>query len=822
MVSWVKRILNLDRAGHSGTLDPQVTGVLPVMLGNATKIANALLTSGKEYVCIMRLHQPETEKKIQAAAREFVGTIYQRPPLRSSVKRRIRTRTIYYLNILEIDGQNVLFRVGCQAGTYIRKLCVEPSSLIILQNGGAKSIANFVDDLIENYEGVQEKSARKETLSLDIQSHKLISSTITGVQKLPAPKQMIRVHLKSGISFTVTPDHELLVDALNEPVWTEAQNLRIGQSLFAPRKISMKHCKKFYILDLLDSDILCVGDELKTKCRFHLEKTFGSVTKACRMLGLDRRLFFETDLGVRKKYIQLVCDHTELDWNSVREIVDTFKGEKGKRYRISSKVLNEDFLYLLGLIASDGCIESDKRCIRPNRVFFHTKERALIDAFTASYHNFFPGSNICHDEVKKGFYEILVNNPIFAGVAVSLCINSPKKKMQLETLASLPEEMIAAFMAGYFDGDGSVYYKPTSNHTDIIYFTKHYHVAKGLFILLKRLGLRSKIGTRKPGTFGEEITALHFTTRLQTPYDKRQFAAIIQCQHPIKKEKLRQFKDKFTRYDSYGAFDRLPLRGISIIRTLMKKYDLSLNSIYKGGASRNILYGNSPTRRFLSKCVEALSNLVDTTDPLYEELRQMTKAPYYLTYVKAIERIKPDFDFVYDITVNPHHNFILDGSVIVSNCADIGQVLGGGAHMAELRRTQTGPFKEDASLATLYDVIDAHHFWQEEKDDQYLRQILRPLEDGVQHLPQIIIRDTAVDAICHGANLAVAGVLQVHDDIKIGDTVAITTLKGELVALAEALMASRQILEANSGIVANTSRVVLSLGTYPSAWRRKP
>lgn len=122
MVSWVKRILQLNRAGHSGTLDPQVTGVLPVMLENGTKIANYLLTAGKEYISIMRLHEPHPEEKIRAVCSEFVGNIFQRPPLRSSVKRRVRTRTIYYLDILEIDKQNVLFKVGCQAGTYIRKL----------------------------------------------------------------------------------------------------------------------------------------------------------------------------------------------------------------------------------------------------------------------------------------------------------------------------------------------------------------------------------------------------------------------------------------------------------------------------------------------------------------------------------------------------------------------------------------------------------------------------------------------------------------------------------------------------------------------------
>ncbi len=122
VVSWVKRILGVDRAGHSGTLDPKVTGCLPVMLENGTKIAKSLLTAGKEYICIMRLHKEIEEEKIRAACAEFVGPIYQRPPLRSSVKRRLRIRKIYYLDILEIEGQNVLFRTGCEAGTYIRKL----------------------------------------------------------------------------------------------------------------------------------------------------------------------------------------------------------------------------------------------------------------------------------------------------------------------------------------------------------------------------------------------------------------------------------------------------------------------------------------------------------------------------------------------------------------------------------------------------------------------------------------------------------------------------------------------------------------------------
>lgn len=123
VASWVKKILGLKKAGHSGTLDPNVTGLLPTMLGEATKVGDALLTAGKEYICLMRLHQKIPREKINEVFNEFVGPIYQKPSIKSAVKRETRIRNIYYLDILETEGEYVLFRVGCEAGTYIRKLC---------------------------------------------------------------------------------------------------------------------------------------------------------------------------------------------------------------------------------------------------------------------------------------------------------------------------------------------------------------------------------------------------------------------------------------------------------------------------------------------------------------------------------------------------------------------------------------------------------------------------------------------------------------------------------------------------------------------------
>ena len=125
VAAWVKRILNVGKAGHSGTLDPKVTGILPVLLGDATRVMDVLLLAGKEYICLMHVHKPQPKRRILEVCQEFVGPIYQTPPLKSAVVRQLRIRTIYYLEVLEMEEQQVLMRVGCEAGTYIRKLCFD-------------------------------------------------------------------------------------------------------------------------------------------------------------------------------------------------------------------------------------------------------------------------------------------------------------------------------------------------------------------------------------------------------------------------------------------------------------------------------------------------------------------------------------------------------------------------------------------------------------------------------------------------------------------------------------------------------------------------
>jgi len=123
VTAWAGEILG-RRVGHAGTLDPEVSGVLVVMFGGAVRLAPVLLSHNKEYVCLMRLHGDVPGEAVGRVAEEFTGRVYQRPPKKSAVKRNLRIRKIQEIEVLDREGRLALLRVRCDAGTYIRTLCI--------------------------------------------------------------------------------------------------------------------------------------------------------------------------------------------------------------------------------------------------------------------------------------------------------------------------------------------------------------------------------------------------------------------------------------------------------------------------------------------------------------------------------------------------------------------------------------------------------------------------------------------------------------------------------------------------------------------------
>ncbi|XP_028782163.1 H/ACA ribonucleoprotein complex subunit 4-like [Neltuma alba] len=137
VVAWIKRILRVEKTGHSGTLDPKVTGNLIVCIDRATRLVKSQQGAGKEYVCVARLHSAVPDvAKVARALETLTGAVFQRPPLISAVKRQLRIRTIYESKLLEYDPDKhlVVFWISCEAGTYVRTLCVHLG--LILGVGG--------------------------------------------------------------------------------------------------------------------------------------------------------------------------------------------------------------------------------------------------------------------------------------------------------------------------------------------------------------------------------------------------------------------------------------------------------------------------------------------------------------------------------------------------------------------------------------------------------------------------------------------------------------------------------------------------------------
>ena len=162
------------------------------------------------------------------------------------------------------------------------------------------------------------------------------------------------------------------------------------------------------------------------------------------------------------------------------------------------------------------------------------------------------------------------------------------------------------------------------------------------------------------------------------------------------------------------------------------------------------------------------------------------------------------------------------GTYVRTMCVHMGLLAKTGGHMQELRRVRSGILKEDESMVTMHDVLDAQYIYEQTKKEDYLRRVVRPLEILLTNYPRIVIKDSAVNAICYGAKLTVPGVLRFEDNIENGKEIVLITTKGEAVAIAIAEMTSSVLASCDHGVVCKTKRVIMDRETYPRKWGLGP
>lgn len=162
------------------------------------------------------------------------------------------------------------------------------------------------------------------------------------------------------------------------------------------------------------------------------------------------------------------------------------------------------------------------------------------------------------------------------------------------------------------------------------------------------------------------------------------------------------------------------------------------------------------------------------------------------------------------------------GTYVRTMCVHLGLILGVGGHMQELRRVRSGIMGEEDNMVTLHDILDAQWLYDNFKDESYLRRVIMPLEVVLVNFKRLVVKDSAVNAICYGAKLMIPGLLRFENGIEVDDEVVLMTTKGEAVAVGIAQMTTSVMATVDHGCVAKIKRVVMDRDTYPRRWGLGP
>lgn len=162
------------------------------------------------------------------------------------------------------------------------------------------------------------------------------------------------------------------------------------------------------------------------------------------------------------------------------------------------------------------------------------------------------------------------------------------------------------------------------------------------------------------------------------------------------------------------------------------------------------------------------------------------------------------------------------GTYVRTMCVHLGLILGVGGHMQELRRVRSGILGEKDNMVTMHDIKDAQWVKDNMGDESYLRRVVMPLEMILTSYKRLVVKDSAVNAICYGAKLMIPGLLRFENDIDAGEEVVLMTTKGEAIALGIAEMTTAVMATCDHGAVAKIKRVVMDRDTYPRKWGLGP
>ena len=540
-------------------------------------------------------------------------------------------------------------------------LCVAPSSIILTNPGGMETIERVVEDRLNAPVPVTPEAWKQEGITdVKIQSltHglKLQSQHPAAIWKLKAPETVFVVTLTSGKRIELTGNTQLLALREGAPVWRRSAEIAVGEYVATPRALIPGDQERIATVDLIKSNPVVhdVKPFVRTLVRL-LSKKHGGIRAAAMHLGVNENQLYhnwtnEAARGnIKLRSLEKLAMAAGVEW---KERVRKISLYNGKIHQIP-RCLDADVLYVAGLVAGDGDIrKSGSAC----SVRFSNGNAALRELVRLVFEEKFG----LHTDTQPGSGRrppsIRANSVILAETLFALGIPESPKSHRValsNTLLHATNPLLASFLSGLYDADGSVSRCRTRGSDTIDLTTCSETLARQVQLVLLRFGIHARIRTRPPTT--GKIVGRHPTwiVEIRSREQCRLFERHIPLQHPEKREALRELVKRETRGNT--NVDIIPGVG-KRVRELLRQHNIPLKK-----ARWHLNY----SRAGLQRVLERLPNI-----PEKLELRRLARSDIFWDRVKSVEEKEAPYEFVYDLTVNDSHNFVVDG-VLVHNTAAV-------------------------------------------------------------------------------------------------------------------------------------------------------
>jgi len=570
--------------------------------------------------------------------------------------------------------------------TDMTNYCLDGDSEVILGDGQIIPIK----DLVEHPDGAA---------AVSFDSGQVQPGRVSHVFRLPAPQKLLRIRTRSGGELRVTADHKILVDTQNGPEMIPADRLRPGNEIYSARRIPVDQPWRPTVLELLaaagatESFFVHMKNGVVNNL---LREKFGSVRKAALMLGLPYGRL--TDASRKRRCtvgdLQTIARAAETDLAFFMPEVERITSGRHEGLRVAAVGVNEDLLYILGLVAADGTLYENQGQ-GAYYLSFTNRDRGLVDRFMGTLRSLFPGLTIQLHRNQDGVWMARVNSRVLVQVAKGLGIPN-----DLRPVFRLAEPLIAAFLRGYFDGDGSCVGGSGGRAPHIQLTTADRRRATRLQMLLRRLGIVSRVQSRtSTSDFG--TSRVHDVVIESGPY-VRAFAETVGAGHLAKARRLDEARTFYVdRAEVASGFDLAPRVCGRLLRSLRERYGVKGADLGPSSTISQVEGGSRRTSRAaFRRWAEVLRPRGDSEDPELARLVALTHDATVLDEIVSIDECLPQDGFVYDITVGPAHNFVVDNGLIVSNCESLREI---GAAREEIPGRRGYPGYMYTDLATIYE-----------------------------------------------------------------------------------------------------------------------